>query len=91
MTAAHKISLAQQIEAAQWAQRRQQGLADGQSLRGLRGKSVEQFDVERLRAVVATLDFLVANETDIKAFLRLPPDGRKAALEMAAAHGGATT
>jgi sugar/nucleoside kinase (ribokinase family) len=53
----------------------------------LRGKSTEEFDVERLRAVMATLDWLMANEPDIRAFLRLPPDGRKAALEMAAHPG----
>jgi uncharacterized protein YcbX len=85
---ARKVSLAQQYEAVSFALTRQSALARGGSIKGLRGKSTEEFDVERLRAVVATLDWLMANETDIKAFLRLPPEGRKAALDMAAAHPG---
>jgi hypothetical protein len=88
MTAPAKISLAQQFEAVQFALRRQSTLAGGGSLRGMRGKTAEEYDVARLKAAAATLDWLMANEPDIKAFLRLPPQGRQAALEMAAAHGG---
>ena len=83
-----KISLAQQFEAVQFALRRQTTLAGGGSLRGMRGKSTEEYDVARLKALLGTIDWLMANEPDIRAFLRLPPDGRKAALEMAAAHPG---
>lgn len=85
-----KISLAQQYETVQFALRRQSTLANGGTLRGMRGKSTEEYDIARLKAVCGTLDWLMANEPDIRAFLRLPPEGRKAALEMAAAHGGGT-
>ena len=87
-TAPRKISLSQQYEAVGFALTRQRALAGGGSVRGLRGQSTEVYDCERLAAVMKTLDWLMANEADIKAFLRLPPVGRNAALEMAAAHPG---
>ena len=94
MTAAQptprKFSLAQQHEAVRFARVRQCGLAAGQSIKGLRGKQVEEYDVERLAAVLKTLDWLMINEADIKAFCALPPAGRVAALEMAKAHVEAT-
>lgn len=88
MTAPAKISLHQQREAVQFALTRQRTLAQGGSIRGVRGKSAEEYELTRLVAVTKTLDWLMDHEPDIKAFLRLPPQGRKAALEMAAAHPG---
>jgi uncharacterized protein YcbX len=61
-----KISLAQQLDAVQFALRRQQTLATGGSVRGLRGRSVEEFDILRLRAALRTLEWLEANEAAIR-------------------------
>jgi hypothetical protein len=83
-----RFSRAQQMEAVNFALTRQRTLARGGTVKGLRGTSTEEFDCQRLEAVVKTFDWLQDNERDIKAFLRLPPAGRKAALEMAAAHPG---
>ena len=89
MTSPAKISLAQQYEAVQFALVRQRTLASGGSVKGLRGRSAEEYDCARLQAAVRTIDWLMANEPSIKAFLRLPPEGRAAALDMAAAHSRA--
>lgn len=84
--AAPKISLNQQLEAVDFAVRRQTTLANGQTVNGLRGKSVEEHDLNRLRAAARTLVWLLKHEGEIKAFLALPEDTRKALLKHS--HGG---
>lgn len=78
-----KVSLSQQAEAVLFALRRQETLANGGSVKGLRGRSVEEFDLVRLRAAARTIEWLEANEAAIRAFLALPPASREAGLAMA--------
>jgi len=61
-----KISLSQQAEAVQFALRRQETLAKGGQVKGLRGRSVEEFDLVRLRAALRTLEWLEANEAVVR-------------------------
>jgi hypothetical protein len=85
MTAPAKISLAQQIEALDFALTRQRNLARGGSIKGLRGRSAEEYDCERLAASIRTMEWLSAHERDIRAFIALTPEARRAALAMAQA------
>ncbi len=66
---APKFSLAQQCEAVDTAILRQVHLINGGSLRAMRAKREEQFDLDRLRATRRTLNWLEDNQTEIKAFL----------------------
>lgn len=69
MTEAARVSLNQQIEAVSFACTRQQTLANGGTVKGMRGKSAEQFDLARLQAAFRTLKWLEANEAEIRAAL----------------------
>lgn len=66
MTEAPKISLGQQIEAVELAIRRQETIASGATVRALRSKSVEAYDVHRLRAALINLEWLAANHAEIR-------------------------
>jgi hypothetical protein len=78
-----RISLNQQLEAVGFAAARQATLAQGGTVKGLRPRSVEEYDLQRLQAVNRTLLWLVEHEAEIKAFLALPSDARAGALAMA--------
>ncbi len=69
-----KISLPQQIEAVRFAETRYRTLATGGTVKGMRGKSAEEYDLQRLGAAARTLEWLKEHEADIKALLA----GRKA-------------
>lgn len=66
---APRISLNQQIEALQLACTRQQTLANGGSVRALRTRSAEEYDLTRLQAATRTLLWLQANEAEIRTYL----------------------
>lgn len=71
-----KISLSQQVEAVRFAETRQRTLAGGGTVRGMRGESVEQFDLERLSAAARTLEWLQQNEAEIRKLLAIEPERR---------------
>ena len=84
MTEPRRITLDQQREALDFAVRRQEALAKGATVRGLRGRSTEEYDLERLRAAARTLDWLGQHEAEIRAWLACPSKtAREAALAMA--------
>lgn len=66
MTDAPKISLNQQIEAVELAIRRQETLAAGGAVKGLRPRSVESYDIARLRAALVNLEWLARNHAEIR-------------------------
>lgn len=77
-----KISLAQQLEAVEFALRRQQSFVNGtKNIRELRPDAVARFDADRLDAVVKTLRWLQSHEPEIRAFLKLPAEARHAVLK----------
>ncbi|MCO4053425.1 MAG: hypothetical protein HEQ16_05120 [Bosea sp.] len=80
---APRISLNQQIEAVRLAETRQRSFAGGLSVKPMRGKSAEEYDLQRLGAAARTLEWLAANEPAIRAFAAVPADCREAALAMA--------
>jgi hypothetical protein len=80
MTAPPRFSLAQQIEAVRFAETRQRTLATGGSVKGLRGTTVEGYDLQRLNAAARTLEWLRDHEADIRALLALSPAARATAL-----------
>ena len=82
---APKVSLAQQAEAIDTAILRQSHLVSGGSIRAMRAKCEEQFDLDRLRAARRTLDWLEDNQTEIRAFLAVPQAERTAWLSQASA------
>ncbi len=69
MTSPAKISLNNQIEAVRLAETRQRALANGQSVKGLRGRAVEEFDLQRLNAAARSLEWLRENEAEIRAWV----------------------
>lgn len=77
------ISLAQQIESVRFAETRQRSFASGLTVKPMRGKSAEEYDLQRLSAAARTLEWLQANEAAIKAFLALPAPARSDGLAMA--------
>lgn len=78
---APKISLAQQLEAVDFALRRQQSLCNGaKNIRELRPEAQARYDAERLAAAFRTIRWLQSNEAEIRAFLELPAEARKAVL-----------
>lgn len=78
---APKISLAQQLEAVEFALRRQQSFVNGaKNIRELRPAVQVKFDADRLEAAVKTMRWLQSNEASIRAFLALQPDAREAVL-----------
>ncbi|CAM5764654.1 hypothetical protein [Bosea minatitlanensis] len=79
---APKISLAQQLEAVEFALRRQQSLCNGaKNIRELRPAAQAQYDADRLEAAVRTLRWLQSHEPEIRAFLKLPAEAREAVLK----------
>lgn len=67
---APRISLPQQIEAVAFAIDRQDALARGQSVRGARPQSIEEYDAQRLRAALETLRWLEAHRDAVLAARR---------------------
>lgn len=80
-----RISLSQQVEAVRFAETRYRAFAQGQSVKPMRGKSAEEYDMQRLGAAARTLEWLQGHEAEIKAFLALSAEARRDAL---AARGG---
>lgn len=66
---APRISLTQQIEAVRFAETRQRSFAAGQAVKPMRGRSAEEYDLQRLSAAARTLEWLKDNETEIRALL----------------------
>lgn len=82
---APRISLAQQLEAVRFAETRQRVFAAGQAVKPMRGRSAEEYDLQRLSAAARTLEWLQLHEAEIKAFLGLPSDARGSVLATALA------
>jgi hypothetical protein len=64
-----RISLAQQIEAVRFAETRARSFANGQTVKPMRGRSAEEYDLQRLGAAARTLEWLKGNEAEIRALL----------------------
>lgn len=60
-----RVSLNQQIEAVRMAETRQRTLAQGGTVRGLRGEKIELFDLERLNAAARTLEWLQQHREEV--------------------------
>ncbi len=74
---ADKISLAQQLEAVQFALRRQQSLCNGaKNIRELRPEAQARYDADRLEAAVKTLSWLRSHEAEIRKLLEIPAERR---------------
>jgi len=74
---ADKISLAQQLEAVEFALRRQQSLCNGaKNIRELRPEAQARYDADRLEAAVKTLSWLRSHETEIRKLLEIPAERR---------------
>lgn len=74
---ADKISLAQQLEAVEFALRRQQSLCNGaKNIRELRPAAQAKFDADRIEAAVKTLRWLQDNEPEIRKLLAIPAERR---------------
>lgn len=80
-----KISLAQQLEAVEFALRRQQSFVNGtKNIRELRPAAQAKFDADRLDAAVKTLRWLQSHETEIRKLLEIPAEVRAAVVQGAA-------
>jgi hypothetical protein len=79
-----RISLNQQIEAVRFAETRYRSFALGTAVKPMRGKSAEEYDLQRLGAAARTLEWLAQHEAELRAFLAHPPATRQAALSVAA-------
>lgn len=74
---APKISLAQQLEAVEFALRRQQSFVNGtKSIRELRPPAQARFDADRLEAAMKTLCWLQSHEPEIRKLLEMPAERR---------------
>jgi hypothetical protein len=80
---APRISLNQQIEAVRFAETRQRSFASGLTVKPMRGKSAEEYDMQRLGAAARTLEWLKGHEEEIKAFLALDAQTRENGLAFA--------
>lgn len=80
---APRISLAQQLEAVRFAETRARAFAAGQSVKPMRVRSAEEYDLQRLGAAARTLEWLKGHEEEIKAFLALDPQTRENGLAFA--------
>jgi hypothetical protein len=69
MTAPAKISLSQQIEAVRLAETRARSLANGVSVKPMRGSSAERYDLQRLNAAARSLEWLKDHEAEIRAWV----------------------
>jgi len=86
--AARRVSLAQQLEAVQLACTRQATLARGQSVKALRTRTQEEFDLDRLQAVTRTLAWLQTNQEELTGFLTFTAEQRAAIIAEAQAKFG---
>lgn len=77
------IPLPLQIDAVRFAETRQRAMLDGKAIKELRGEQFGRRDLERLNAAARSLETLHRNADEIRAFLKLPADLRRAALEWA--------
>lgn len=74
---APKVSLAQQLEAVEFALRRQQSFVNGaKNIRELRPAAQAKFDADRLEAAVKTLSWLRSHEAEIRKLLEIPAERR---------------
>lgn len=74
---APRVSLAQQLEALEFALRRQQSFVNGtKSIRELRPPAQARFDADRLEAAVKTLRWLQSHEPEIRKLLEIPAERR---------------
>lgn len=76
MSTPPKFSLAAQIEALQTACTRQAALANGTTIKPLRGKAAEAYDLQRLQAVTRTMLWLQANSAEINAYAEAKKAGK---------------
>lgn len=83
MSGERKFSLQLQIEAQGFACDRQYKLAQGQSIKPSKSRSVEELQLEHMRAVSASLRWLRDNEDALRAWAALP----KADRDIIASHG----
>lgn len=67
MSAPSRISIGQQLEAVRFAAERQATLSRGGSIRDQRPESVRDYELQRLRAAVETLNWLKDNAEAVKA------------------------
>lgn len=79
------IPLVQQIEEVRFSVVRQRSLLGGATIRELRKPAIAEHGLERLEAAVRTMETLNRNADEIRAFLKLPAELRRAALEWAQA------
>ncbi|MDP3408216.1 hypothetical protein [Bosea sp. (in: a-proteobacteria)] len=87
---APSIPLVQQIEEVRFSVVRQRSLLNGAAIRELRKPAIAEHGLERLEAAVRTMETLNRNADEIRAFLKLPAELRRAALEWAKATLAAT-
>lgn len=79
------IPLVQQIEEVRFAVVRQRSLMTGAKIRELRKPAIAEHGLLKLETAVRTLETLAVNADEIRAFLKLPAELRRAALEWAQA------
>ncbi|WP_336812283.1 hypothetical protein [Bosea sp. MMO-172] len=74
------IPLVQQIEEVRFAVVRQQSLLKGVELRERRPQAIAEHGLRKLEMAVRTLETLAVNADEIRAFLKLPAEARKAVM-----------
>lgn len=74
------IPLVQQIEELKLAVVRQQSMLRKATIRELRPAAIAEHGLARLETAVRTLETLAINADEIRAFLKLPAEARKAVL-----------
>ena len=84
MSDAPKISLQQQIEECGYELDQRARVYPRLVSSGKLRQAVADYHVDRMRATRRTLEWLQRHEDEIKAFLALEPETRKAGFEMAA-------
>lgn len=72
------IPLVQQIEEVKFAVVRQRSLMTGAKIRELRKPAIAEHGLLKLETAVRTLETLAVNADEIRAFLKLPAEARKA-------------
>ncbi len=79
------IPLPLQIDAVRFAETRQRAMLGGKAIKELRGDQFGERDMQCLNAAARSLQRLHENADEIRAFLKLPAELRRAALEWAQA------
>lgn len=74
------IPLVQQIEEVKFAVVRARSMLNGAKIRELRPEAHAQHGLQKLETAVRTLETLAVNADEIRAFLKLPAEARKAVL-----------